>query len=668
MAENKYFAAKDAIDVAGSSLSKANLWFNRLESNGYLEKIRRSWMMYHGAYFKSVGTSHQITFSGEQGELTSLAVNHYHNIAQHMLEMITTNRPAMQAKATNTDYKSLCQTKLANSLLDYYLREKRLEKYLKRAVEYAVVFGSGFIKMEWNSTSGEIYDFNEELNIYEYEGDVQFSNLSPFDVVVDSTKENQDHDWVICRSFKNRYDVAAKYPEYEDRILSLPTKSELETAFFDGMGAYEETDDIPIYEFYHKKSESLPEGRYILFLSEDIVLLDSPLPYRNLPVYRISPSDILGSPYGYTPMFDLMPLQEAINSEYSSILSNHNAFAVQNIWVPDNANISISQLTGSLNIIEGNGQAGPPKALNLTETPKEIYEFLQMLERAQETVSGINSVVRGNPEASLRSGNALALVQSQALQFMSGLQQSYVQLIEDVGSGLLNILRDFASVPRIAMIAGESNRTYMKEFTGDDLSNVNRVIVDVGNPLARSTAGRVQMAEQLLQMGLIRSPEQYLQIINTGKLESMTDETQRELLLIRAENEKLVDGDMDVLTIPTDRHNLHIKEHTNVLADPDLRHDAELVQRVLNHITSHINDLRTVDPDLLSINTEQPLSPPGGSPAGQPGMQAPQGGVSGVQAPPPTGTEGLSLPQPAQAPAPFNTMLPTTPQDLLPQS
>ena len=38
------------------------------------------------------------------------------------------------------------QAKLANQLLDYYMREKRLEKYLQRAVEYAVVLGTGYIK------------------------------------------------------------------------------------------------------------------------------------------------------------------------------------------------------------------------------------------------------------------------------------------------------------------------------------------------------------------------------------------------------------------------------------------------------------------------------------------------------------------------------------------
>ena len=166
------------------------------------------WMAYHGAYFTGPDGSHKITFGGEQGELVNIAVNHLRNIAQHIQTMITSNRPLMRARATNTDYKSLAQTKLGNELLDYYMREKKMEKYLKRAVEYGVVMGSGFIKMSWNSTSGEVYDYNEETNTPVYEGDVEFVTLSPFDVVFDTTKETADFDWVVCRTFKNKYDIS----------------------------------------------------------------------------------------------------------------------------------------------------------------------------------------------------------------------------------------------------------------------------------------------------------------------------------------------------------------------------------------------------------------------------------------------------------------------------
>lgn len=656
MADNVYFAAKDSKETADIVLQKSNVWYNQLHYNGYLYKLRDMWMAYYGAYYSTQSNAHKITFAGEQGELTQLAVNHLRNIAQHTLTMVTANRPVLQARASNKDYKSLVQTKLANQLLDYYMREKRLEKYLRAACEMGIVLASGYIKMSWNATSGEIYDYNDETGTPIYEGDVEFRNLSPFDVVFDTSKESSlEHDWVVVRTFKNRFDLCAKYPELDSKIKSLSTKSEIYNFRFEA-SITDETDDIPVYEFYHKKTESMPEGRYMMFCDSDVVLEDLALPYRTIPIYRISPSDILGTPYGYTGMFDLLPMQDAINALYSTVLTNQYAFGVQNVYVPRGADISMKSLSGGLNIIEGNANAGKPEAMNLTNTPPEVFNFIKQLEQAQETVSGVNSVARGNPEASLKSGTALALVQSMALQYISGLQQQYIQLIEDVGTGLITMLRDFAAVPRVAMIAGKDNKSYVaEEFKGDDLSQVNRVIVDVGNPLSQTTAGKVQMASELIQYGVITSPEQYLMVLQSGRLDVMTDDKETELLLIKAENENMAEG-KPVRALDIDQHTLHIKQHRSVLSDPNLRNDPELTNAVLTHINDHIQLLREVDPNLLVLIGEQPLSPPGGTP---PNAPPPQNAVNGSMAPDqgamqPPGQTAPPMPvQPAQPPPPF---------------
>ena len=685
---DKYFADRVGEDTASILLAKAGKWFNNLDANGYLDKLREMWAAYHGAFYSDIDDGHRITFGGEQGELANLPVNHFRNIAQNIFNMITATRPAMDARSVNTDFRSQAQTILANGLLDYYMREKRLEFYLKNAVEYAIVLGSGYIKVEWNAMAGDLYDTIEpevdpetgeilEEGFPVYEGDVQFSNLSPFDVVVDSTKETEaDHEWVLTRSFKNRFDLAAKYPELKDKILALHTKDEHERFRFNSLG-YEETDDIPVYEFFHRRTESMPDGRYLLFLSDDVVLLDSPMPYDNLPVYRISPSTIMGTPYGYTPMLDLLPLQDAVNSLYSTVMSNQNAFGVQNIIMPRGTDIVPSNLIGGLNLIEYNAQLGKPESLNLTQTPKEIFDFMAVLIKDMETISGVSSVTRGNPEASLNSGAALALVQSMSIQYMSSLQQSYVQLVEDVGTGLIKMLQRFASVPRIALIAGKKNRTIMKEFTGDDLDKINRVIVDMGNPLAKTTAGRVQMADQMIQMGVITDAYQYQNVINTGELDFLTEGSQGGLLLIKSENERLIEGEY-IQAVFTEKHSQHIKEHSYILDDPDLKKDPELLKRVSDHIQQHINLLRTTDPDLLAMMGEQPLSPPGGTPLGPealPGgpinttpIQQNQGGAV---APAPDAalppTEGnAEVPDPANPPGPFAN-LPTNPADAPPQ-
>ena len=616
-----YFAADEAEKCAASLMKKGTSFYGTMAANFYLEKLRQMWRFYHGIFNdSSIGGGHEITFVGEQGELTNLPINHFRNLAQHMLVMITANRPIMEARAVNTDYKSLAQTYLANGILDYYMREKGLEDNLKRACEMAVVLDAGYIKLEWNATAGDAYDVDDDGN-FNYEGELEFSNLSPFDVVFDGTKDSWSNDWIMTRTFKNKFDLAAKYPEIAEKIKGLQTKTQYAN-FRLALWSNDETDDIPVYEFYHKKSEALPDGRYMLFLADDIILLDTKLPYRTVPVFRIAAAEIIGTPYAYTSMFDVFPIQEGINSLFSTIMTNQNTFGVQNIWMPHGSDVITGQLEGGMNIIQSSIK---PEALNLTETPAEIFKFVDMLVQSAETISGVNSVSRGNPQASLESGAALALVQSMSLQFMSGLQQSYVKLIEDVGTGLINILKDYAKSPKIVALVGKNNRPLLKEFTGDDITDVNRVIVDVGNPLSRTVAGRVQMAEQLAQMSLIKNPQQYFNVINTGRLDMTFEGEVNELLLIKSENERLMNGDV-VLVAPTDDHRLHISEHRAVLADPDLRKNVDLVKTVMDHLEAHLDALRVVDPDLLILLGQQPLPPAGamGPPGSMPPGGAPQ--------------------------------------------
>lgn len=651
--DNVYFALKPGPDAAEVLLEKIDSWSMLINTTGYLDKLKASWRAYFGAYYTDASNGHQITFGGEQGELTQFPVNHYANLASHIITMTTSTRPAMDARAMNNDLKSGAQTKLANGILDYYLREKNLEQYLKQAVEHAVIMGAGFISLGWNATAGEIYDYMDDEQTGEpdldrpiYEGDIEFRNHSPFDVVMDGTKENQQHDWYIIRSWKNRYDLAAKYPEWAEKLLGLQTKSEIERYTF-GIKtlANEETDDVPIYEFYHKKTEAVPNGRYMLFCESDIVLQDIGLPYRVLPVFRIAYRELLGTPYGYTSMFDCLPLQEQLNALYSAVATNQNTSAVQNFWTKPNGGLIVSQLAGGMNLIESNDK---PEVLTLCSTPKEVFDFINIIKQDMETITGINSVARGDPQASLRTGAALALVQSQALQFISGLQESYVELIENVGSSIIRILQDYAKTPRLVAIVGKTNKTLLKQFQADDISNICRVYVDVGNPLAKTIAGRMELAQNMMQYGGLSDPKQIYQVMSTGVIQDMDDDVLGTLNLIKSENEALMDGEVPPV-ISFDQHKEHIDNHVKCLNDPELRKDAGLVQRVTKHIQDHIAALQNTNPELLQLLGQQPLpplalpGPPQGGP--QPGPQGPMSPPqNGPMAQPPAGQQGQQVP------------------------
>lgn len=598
-----YFAKLVPEEFIKEADTKINAFYDYIESQGVAERWRASYRAYYGAEKSSstenVLSINQLKSTGSRNELTKLKVNHYRNILQHSLVLTTSQRPAFDVRATNTDYKSQTQAVLGNGILDYYMREKQLEQYLKTAVEQTLLWGEGHLLTQWNPNKGEPFGVNENGRVVR-EGDVEYSNPTPFDVIRDPNNSGE-HDWLIVRVFLNKYDLASKFPDKEVSILSASSEDKKSQSFLYNL-QLAESDKIPVYLFYHNKTDSLPNGRFTIFLDSSTYLLDGGLPYREIPLYTMMPSRIFNTPFGYTPAYDALPLQEAVDILSSTILSNQRSFGIQRIWQQTGNGITVDDLSEGLSLLTSDTE---PRALQLTATPPEVFNNRSQMVADMETIFGINSVVRGNPEASLKSGAALALVASQSVQFSSGLSQSYNMLLESVGTQTLVILRDYAKTKRVASILGINARGFMKEFSGDDLSSVNRVVVEVGSAISKTTAGKIEIANQLLQTGLIKNADQYLMVVNTGKLEPMIESQTSELLLIRSENEMLKNGQLPAATV-LDNHALHIQEHNSVLSDPESRKDASLVQATLKHINDHLALWRKADPAILAVTKQQP--------------------------------------------------------------
>ena len=610
--EPKYWATKGIKELLPSLQGRIEDYYEFLRLTGRLFLWRRS----YSAYYRQSQILGKMIRSGEQGEFTKIHVNDYRNIALHLKSLTTQQRPAFDPRATNTDYKSMAQTILASGLLDYYNREKRMERFTVQTLEYGLIYDHSYMSATWDANDGKTYGKNE-LGIDVAEGDIVYESFAPIDVIVDTSVVDQgDDSWKITRSFRNRYDLMALYPELAERIEGLPSINDQLDDYIVIQDSFEDSDLIPVYKFYHPRTPALPDGREVHFLSSDLFLLDGPLPYRKVPVYRFEPSKQDATPFGYTIMYDILPLQEAIDGLYSIAMTNNKQFGVQSIVGPKGGNLSYTAIAEGLNYFEYDQRNGKLEALQLTQSAPELYNLIGILEKKIETLSAVNSVARGQPEASLKSGAAIAFVQAMAVQFSKDLEGAWIRLLEDVATGTIQMLQDFAAVPRVAMIAGKANRPFMREFTGDDLQLISRIMVDIGNPLTRTVAGKVNLADALMEKGFLKTPEQYIQVMTTGRLEPVIESDQAELMLVRAENERLSES-QPVQAMITDSHALHVREHKVVLASPEARENPEIVMAVTAHIQEHFDLLSTTNPQLLALLGEQSMQAPPSPEVGQ---------------------------------------------------
>ena len=265
-----------------------------------------------------------------------------------------------------------------------------------------------------------------------------------------------------------------------------------------------------------------------------------------------------------------------------------------------------------------------------------------------EKLSGLPSILRGQPPTGVQSGTAMAFLQAQALVFNSPIQQAYISFLERSATGLFNILKAFATTKRMIAIAGNSKKQYLEEFCGQDLENITRVIVEAGNPATATEAGKLQTAQDLMAKGMVNVKE-YFQVLATGQLDPLTEGPEAENMFIVEENEMLRKGTPCVVS-PTDNHQLHIQQHNGILFDTDLRktQNNPIVAAVLQHMLAHgqviIPGLMSVtDPRFLAVLGIQVAQPPMPQP-GQPQTPTPHP----VENPMPAGHGPQGHPAPPQ--------------------
>lgn len=611
-----YFAAHDNPDFGADVIARVE----KSDSDKITAPIRnllaKARLYYFGFDVNGIHGASTIARDGEVGELAKIRVNHARALVNTVLNLVISDRVAWIPKATNVDYASIRQCEIAKSVLEYYFTTGGVERLFRLMCEKALYESEGFILGLWDETAGEELDgqlapgSNPDAPKAAMSGDFTFEIVSTDDVIRDSTKRSWDAlEWVLVRVRRNKFSLAVQYPDHADKIHDSPADSKLSNDKRESRSVT--PDDIPVYLFFHKPTPAVPGGREAVVLSSGEVIKDGSLSYADIPLHRTVPGELDNSPYGYTPFFEILSIQEYIDSLESSAATNLLAFGTQNVVLPSGTEIEYDQVAGGMRILRLGPDGKAPAALQLCATPRELYEHLAELKRDQELLFGVNQVVRGQEQNKDLSGAAMALLESQVQKQASGLHGSYRAAVQSLGTALITELKRRASAPRTISLVGQDNSYLVEEesFTGETFGAIKRVLVDLGNPLSQSVFGRMEMAKELVQMGLVNNMEQFFMLLDTGRAEPITQGLSHELQLIKSENEDMAKG---IVAEPMlhDNHLLHCREHRAPVASPLARKDPKILNANIAHIHKHYELFYGVPP-------MQP-APPG--PDGQPIM------------------------------------------------
>jgi hypothetical protein len=703
-----YWASvSDSKEAAANTLERIRRYREALKDSGRAARMRRGFNTFYGRAPDGSGDTSRTSSSGDQGEYVDVTLNNFATLVTQSVVRTTANKPAFKAIATNADSASMMQASFGQGLLEYYTNTYSLADRDWEMVEIGAVCHEGWEVFGWDSTKGKnLTDFSDEEAVKE--GDIEAHATTPFRVAYDPDAESVDAlEWFAYKRRFNRFVLAANAKDEETRQKLLQVRdvahwNDTDDDLSLDVQETKSTDLIWVWELRHLPTDALPRGRLLRFVDAECVLLDSMnagtpeqphdvgYPYDELHAYRYCPATVIGNIAGHAPSSDLLGLQELKDTVATQAATAANAGGITNMWSQLGDKPVVSSITGSMNFIQSKTK---PEILEGPELSAQIPPFDAMLTENMQARMGESDVSMGNVPKGM-PGNLAALLEAKTVQYNSRGQASYAHVLERSRTGLLKMLKKFAKSPRVAVLGGISEGYEFKEWSAEDLSGVDRFVVEAVNPLTQTYSGKMDAAKELLDHQLITDPKQYLLLRETGRLEPLLESETATRMGVRKEKEMLLkgiglapvdpaasfeaaaanpgmppapvfvdDGQPHIRPLIYDKHWLHITEDLGAIAMPQARDDGKIAEAVMGVVEERKRLLKLMDPVMLAIlgcppeiaqaimMSQMPPPMPGqesGTPPPKPGetdtTKAPE--VGGL----PNGAPRISAPKPAKPP------------------
>lgn len=697
-------SAVETADVVREFRARREAYRQQFRDTSALRRSYRALRAFYGFGPNGTADSTELSQSGETGEFTEMAINEFGGLVEQAAAQLLASKPAYQAVPKSGDYEARSQAAFADKLLAAVDTDSHLEEKESETVLAGLLVREAWLVASWDKTAGEKVSVDGERVVFA--GDVRVDMCLPWDVCFEpGLKHKTDMRWFCFRRPVSRWDIIATLkpsadatPEEVQRLdvlaeaaRGVEVKPDDETelrSFFEGATGRATGDMLWVWELRHLPTPALPSGRLVRFIDDKTVIYDSAsegagYPYQGLCAEYFEAGKVVGTAQGHSVSWDLLGLAEAVDWVATAAATASHASAVSNIWAPPNSNINVATLgAGGLRLVEA---LVKPEPLRVVEVDPQAVAFLQLCRDLMQRRMGLNDVAMGDPTKGMPAQLA-ALMDAKVVQFWNRAVASLARMRARVRTNILSMYQTFASSPRVSALVGKGERHESAEWTNAKLQLVSRVTVEPVSASSKTIAGKLATADLLLERGLINTPDEYLTVRATGRLEKLTEFKDRNLLRLQHEKELLMqgvglppvdvaateaamaadptalplfgdDGQPHLLPTVVDTPWLDIAEYAAVLASPEARTKVEVVEAVTGAIQYKVRQWQTMPLEVIVALGGQPPPPAmaaGGAPPPAPDLPAPEDEMRPIEppGPPPNPLTGEQAPPPSDVSQP----------------
>lgn len=571
-----------------------------------------------------------------------ITVNKVGGIVEQYISRLLKHQPEPEVLPISDEPDDVDAARVGKRILQSELNRLKWPSRLVSLQFWVVPLGWSFLQVAWDPNAGS-YLGATEGDVAVHEGEITLDIVPGFELLIDPNStmpDLSDARWGI-RTISMTKEAA--WESYGVTITGETESRSLSEEVYDLTAQAEhrsqKSDNVQIHQFWMRPgSRAAPKGIVVTWSGAQILEDPKPYPYKHgrLPWVQFDQLPGIGSREGRTFVKDLIPLQADYNDARS------REAAIRRTLVPKilaaTGSIDPRRIGSRVEVITYNPVGPPPKM----EIPGNSWmaQYQASMER-----SVIEMEKRSNTETmafGTRTSAAAIMAMQDAQELQLAVPASLLAAsIEHLGQQMLSLVRQFWQEDRVVRTWSQDGELEIEHFSQADVGRELDVRVSTESGLPDSKAGRVQLATELQQMGLIPDPRAFVRLLDMPGMDLISETLDLDTKQQKRETNKLILGE----PIPVnswDNHPIHYAEINNFRKSPDYEALPDEIRAVVDaHADAHNEQIIAAQQMAMGMMPGDGAEEQGpGEAGGQPAPSGPPGQGGPQQTPQEGGREG----------------------------
>lgn len=544
-----YFATRPASEIGAALVAK--LRAISADKNCNREEMEAAYCNVYGRD-TGYGVTSGITRGGERGELALLKINHNTGVGRAKLALVTAAQQTWKPSAKDGSSNAASAIAKASDVLENDWKDQHMGERVDLATEWVIWFSESFVFSEWDPEAGPpLLAMGDELKA---QGDIVDHVYPGWEVRRDNTASSfRNCQYLFVPVYKNKYDLAKTIKQLLDGRTGKDAEEAIlgacDSAWELGLGSGDksrtsESDMVPVWHFFHHPSAALPMGRHVCFLSDNVVLYEEPIRgpnsmYEGMPVERMVEREMVGSPHAWAPYWDTMGGQEICDGIDTGLATIATSLANPILASEQGSDFDVNTFGGAARSYKYPRGGKMPQFIPGAKIEASQLEYRKDIQSNNAQMLGLNDIAMGQSPGAQMNAQAFAVLMSAAVQQAAPLQSARTSLASRVGTNHLKLRAKHVKQKRtFSKSTGES-----VSYTGEDIKGIDSARVEIGNPMEQTVAGKQVIMDHLIELGYKVTPEQYQQVMTTGRYDPISKTESLSLTLAQRHREMLERGE-----------------------------------------------------------------------------------------------------------------------------